>query len=75
MYKGRRSQRLGQAGLLKARPTWVASSQVDPPQVSQFCDSVALRTEHLGTQALQASTPHNAFVGNGLTLGALSMNL
>lgn len=55
MYKwrGSLSQRLGQVGLLEARPAWMASSQVDPPQVSRRCDGVALWAELLGTQGPQ----------------------
>lgn len=39
----------GQVGLIEARPAGMASSQVDPPQVSRRCDGVALRAELLGT--------------------------
>lgn len=51
--RGSRSQRLGQMGLLEARPARTAGSQVDPPQVSRRCDGVALRAELLGTQSPQ----------------------
>lgn len=51
--RGSLSQRLGQVGLLEARPARTASSQVDPPQVSRRCDGVALRAELLGTQSPQ----------------------
>lgn len=51
--RGSLSQRLGQVGLIEARPAGMASSQVDPPQVSRRCDGVALRAELLGTQSPQ----------------------
>lgn len=41
--RGRVTSQRRQAGLLEARPAWVAGSQVDSPQVSGCCDGVALR--------------------------------
>lgn len=48
MYKGGHVTG-GAGGAPEAGPAWVASSQVDSPQVSGRCDGVALRAELLGT--------------------------
>lgn len=42
----------GRRGCLR-QACWVASSQVDSPQVSGCCDGVALRAQLLGTQGPQ----------------------
>lgn len=55
--RGSLSQRLGQMGLLEARPARTAGSQVDPPQVSRRCDGVALRAELLGTLRRRGRAP------------------